>query len=63
MADMCYTAVIPYRDGKTTIERTPQSLYAQSIPATETIVVDDASRNRTPRILKTGQLFAGLLEE
>jgi len=52
MADTRYTAVIPCKDGETTIERTLQSLYAQSIPATEIIVIDDASKDRTPQILK-----------
>jgi glycosyltransferase involved in cell wall biosynthesis len=52
MADMRYTVVIPCKDGETTIERTLQSLYSQSIPATEIIVIDDASKDRTPQILK-----------
>ncbi len=52
MADTRYTVAIPCKDGETTIERTLQSLYAQSIPATEIIVIDDASKDRTPEILK-----------
>jgi glycosyltransferase involved in cell wall biosynthesis len=52
MPDRSYTVVIPCKDGETTIEQTLQSLFSQSIPASEIIVVDDASKDRTPQILK-----------
>lgn len=52
MVDKRYSVVIPCKDGETTIERTLQSLYAQSIQASEIIVIDDASKDRTPEILK-----------
>jgi glycosyltransferase involved in cell wall biosynthesis len=52
MAKASYAVIVPCKDGETTIERTLRSLLAQSIPAQEIIVLDDASRDRTPEILK-----------
>jgi glycosyltransferase involved in cell wall biosynthesis len=52
MARPSYTVIIPCKDGEATIEQTLQSVFAQSIPAQEIVVLDDASRDRTPHILK-----------
>jgi glycosyltransferase involved in cell wall biosynthesis len=51
MADIRHTVVVPCTVGEATIEQTPQSIYSQRIPATEIIMIDDASKDRTPQIL------------
>lgn len=46
-----YAVIIPCKDGEATIEETLNSVLSQTVSAQRIIVVDDASRDRTPMIL------------
>jgi glycosyltransferase involved in cell wall biosynthesis len=50
--DNSYAVLIPSKNGEATIEQTMQSILSQTIPAGEVIVIDDASTDATPQILK-----------
>lgn len=44
--------IIPCKDGEATIEKTLNALLSQTVKAQKIIVVDDASRDQTPVILR-----------
>ena len=46
------TVVLPVRDGAATLDAALQSLHAQTFPHFEVLVVDDGSRDATPRIAR-----------
>lgn len=52
MAETSYSVIIPCKNGQETIARTLRSLINQSLPPNQIIVVDDASNDQTPQILK-----------
>lgn len=47
-----YAIIIPCKDGEAHLEKTLDSLFSQTIKAEKIIVVDDASRDKTPIILQ-----------
>jgi len=47
-----YVVIVPCKDGEATIRQTLQSLLEQTIPPETVIVIDDASTDETPEILK-----------
>jgi len=47
-----YAVLIPSKNGEATIEQTLQSILSQTIPAGKIVVIDDASTDATPQILK-----------
>ena len=47
-----YAVLIPSKNGEATIAQTLQSILSQTIPIGEVIVIDDASTDATPQILK-----------
>jgi len=52
MAENSYTVLIPCKNGEKTIQQTLQSIFSQTVPPKKIIVVDDASIDSTPSILK-----------
>ncbi len=52
MVEPAYTVLIPCKNGEKTIEQTLQSIFSQSIQPKRIIVVDDASKDGTPQILR-----------
>lgn len=51
-ADTSYAVVIPSKNGEATIEQTLLSIVSQIAPPRQIIVIDDASTDATPQILK-----------
>jgi glycosyltransferase involved in cell wall biosynthesis len=51
-AKATYAVIIPCKDGEKTITETLNSVLSQTLEPTEVIVVDDASRDRTPILLR-----------
>ena len=51
MAGRRYCLIIPYRDEASYGRRTLESVLRQSTPPTLWIIVDDGSKDATPRIL------------
>lgn len=52
MVEPAYTVLIPCKNGEKNIEQTLQSIFSQSIQPKRIIVVDDASKDGTPQILR-----------
>lgn len=50
--DNSYAVLIPSKNGEGTIGQTLQSIFSQTFPAGEIVVIDDASTDATPQILK-----------
>lgn len=49
---MSISVIIPAYNAEATIEETLESVYKQSLPPTEVIIVDDASTDRTSQLAK-----------
>lgn len=47
-----YAVIIPSKNGEATIEQTLQSIVSQIVPPKQIVVIDDASTDATPQILK-----------
>lgn len=47
-----YAVIIPSKNGEATIEQTLQSIVSQRVPPKQIVVIDDASTDATPQILK-----------
>jgi len=52
MVETSYVVIIPSKNGEATIEQTLQSLLGQTIPPKKIIVIDDASTDGNPQVLK-----------
>ncbi|MDE2794896.1 MAG: glycosyltransferase [Gemmatimonadota bacterium] len=50
------SVVLPVRDGTATLDAALESLHAQTFPHFEVLVVDDGSRDSTPRIARAWEL-------